>query len=399
MSVDGAIPFPSVQPALSGVRFFVTYHVEGDPITAQRRATDLCFEQTVELPEDLVPAGNIRHGVVGNIEDIDRGSSASRVVVSYAAETVGTEITQFLNVAFGNSSIKPGLRVLNIDLPHEMLRSFRGPRFGIAGLRDILGVPTRPLLCTALKPMGLSAADLAHRAYRFALGGIDMVKDDHGLADQPFAPFEERAARCADAVRMANRETGGTSLYVPNVTAAFPTLLERARRARALGAGGLLLAPALTGIDAVRVLAEDDSLGLPLLVHPAFAGAWTTSPTCGIDHGVYYGLLMRLAGADGTIFPSFGGRFAFSRDECQRIAASARRPMGHVRSIFPVPGGGIGTATVADALATYRRDVILLVGGGLLRLSSNLTEACTRLRATVDSAAEATAEAEADTHP
>jgi len=366
------------------VRFSVTYQVEGDPFTAERRAADLCLEQTVELPEDMVPTGSIRDGIVGRIEAIEGGALTSQVIVSYAAETVGTELTQLLNVAFGNSSIKPGLRVLNIDLPDAILRSFRGPRFGIAGLRDLLGAPARPLLCTALKPMGLSAVDLATLAYRFALGGMDVIKDDHGLADQPFAPFEERVARCAEAVRLANRETGGASLYVPNVTAAFPLLRERAGRARAVGAGGLLLAPALTGLDAVRTLADDDAIGLPLLVHPAFGGAWTTSPTCGMDHGVYYGLLMRLAGADGTIFPSFGGRFAFTRDECRGIARFATRAIGHLRAILPVPGGGIGAATLADAIAAYGRDVMLLVGGGLLRLSPDIAAGCARLRAMVD---------------
>ena len=107
-----------------------------------------------------------------------------------------------------------------------MLRSFRGPRFGRDGLRERLGVPTRPLLCTALKPLGLSPEGLAELAYRFALGGIDIIKDDHGLADQNFARFRDRVQRCAEAVARANRETGGRSIYVPNVTAPFDEILS-----------------------------------------------------------------------------------------------------------------------------------------------------------------------------
>ena len=94
-----------------------------------------------------------------------------------------------------------------------------GPRFGRAGIRALLDVADRPLLGTALKPMGLSAADLADLAYQLALGGVDIIKEDHGLTDQPFAPFDERVPRCAEAVALANRQTGYRCLYVPNITA------------------------------------------------------------------------------------------------------------------------------------------------------------------------------------
>ena len=137
----------------------------------------------------------------------------------------------------------------------------RGPRFGQAGLRALLGVPDRPLLCTAIKPMGLGPEALAELAYRLALGGIDLIKDDHGLADQPFCPFDERVPRCAAAVARANRETGRRVLYVPNVTAPALAISRRARLARDAGAGGLLFCPGLAGLDAMRALADDDDPG------------------------------------------------------------------------------------------------------------------------------------------
>ena len=37
-----------------------------------------------------------------------------------------------------------------------------------------------------------AADELAEIAYRCALGGADIVKDDHGLANQKTAPFRER---------------------------------------------------------------------------------------------------------------------------------------------------------------------------------------------------------------
>src|SRR2546429_3047031 len=116
---------------------------------------------------------------------------------------------QLLNLLFGNISLQSGVVVASIEWPLELLAALGGPRHGIAGLRELTGAPRRALLCTALKPLGVSATQLAERAYRFALAGIDLVKDDHSLSDQPPAPFRERVQRCQDAVERANRETGG----------------------------------------------------------------------------------------------------------------------------------------------------------------------------------------------
>lgn len=50
-----------------------------------------------------------------------------------------------------------------------------GPRFGVEGLRQLCGVCSGPLVCTALKPMGKCTAELAAIAYAFAKGGIRPV--------------------------------------------------------------------------------------------------------------------------------------------------------------------------------------------------------------------------------
>src|SRR5512143_1333908 len=241
---------PSVRVPLSGERLQAVYRLTGEQQLAWEKAQDLCLEQTVELPADLVPEGDIREEVVGRLDAFDAlATNRFQAVVSFAVETVGGELTQLLNVLFGNSSLKPGIRLERLDLPESLLRALPGPHFGGDGWRERLEVPQRPLLCTALKPMGLPPAALAELARQFALGGIDIIKDDHGLADQPFAPFRERVERCAEAVSRANRLTGYRCLYMANITG--EQALERALFARQAGAGALLVAPGLMGFDAI----------------------------------------------------------------------------------------------------------------------------------------------------
>ncbi len=371
----------SSSPSLfSGGRFPVTYRIFGTEKEARAKAADICIEQTVEFPADEVPEGIIRDHVFGRIESFERIDPESfAAVISYAAEIAAGELTQLLNVIFGNSSIKLGIRVEHLDFPGSLLEKFRGPRFGREGFRKLFNAPKRPLLATAVKPMGLSCAELADLAYRFALGGMDIIKDDHGLTDQCCSPFGERVKRCAEAVHRANRESGGSSIFIANITAPVREVLKRARIAKDAGAGGLMAAPGLIGFDLMREVADDDSIGLPVMTHPAFQGSFVTSRS-GMSHGVIFGQLARIAGADATVFPNFGGRFSFSREECKEIAAATAAPMGHLKPIFPAPGGGMSLERVPDMIETYGQDLIFLIGGGLFKHGPDLVENCRYFR-------------------
>jgi ribulose-bisphosphate carboxylase large chain len=364
----------------SGERFSVSYRIYGSEQDARAKAADICIEQTIEFPAECVGEGTIRDHVFGRIESFERHDDASfRANISYAVEIAAGELTQLLNVVFGNSSIKPGIRVEHLDLPAPVLDHYRGPRFGRKGLRKLLDIPSRPLLGTAIKPLGHTCEELADMAYRFALGGMDMVKDDHGLTDQCCSPFEERVKQCSEAVRKANSETGGGTIYIANVTAPNNEVMNRARFAKAAGARGLMIAPGLVGFDLLRELAEDDSIGLPILTHPALQGSFVTGQG-GMSHRVIFGQFARLAGADATIFPSFGGRFSFSREECAEIVQGTAEPMGHLKTIFPAPGGGMGLDRVPGMLEIYGRDLIFLIGGGLFKHGPDLVENCRHFR-------------------
>jgi ribulose-bisphosphate carboxylase large chain len=145
-----------------------------------------------------------------------------------------------------------------------------------------------------------------------------------------------------------------------------------------------MVAPGLIGFDLMRELADDDSIALPILTHPAMQGSFVTSSN-GMSHGVIFGRLARLAGADATIFPNFGGRFSFSREECKEIADATSAPMGHLKSIFPAPGGGMGLDRVPEMVETYGKDLIFLIGGGLFKHGPDLVENCRNFRMMVDS--------------
>jgi len=369
---------------VSGDRVNAVYEFTGDVADAAGRANALRVEQTIEFPADLVPDDDIQREIIGRIESLDTiGPDLARAEVSYAVETTGFELPQLLNVLFGNSSLLPGVKLVDVDLPLSLTERLGGPRFGIDGLREMFDAPTRPLLATALKPMGSPPERFAEMAYQLALGGVDMIKDDHSLANQPFAEYVARVRACSEAVRRANDQTGLSAIYMPSINAPLALLEERMRIALDAGAGGLLVLPGITGFDHMRDLASRSDVGVPIMGHPALLGGFVSSPTGGIAHGVLYGKWMRYAGADLSIFPNYGGRFSFSPEACTEIAEACREPIDGVAPIFPSPGGGMTRDRIDEIVDFYGNDVALLIGGDLHR-GESLEKTAAAFRASIE---------------
>jgi ribulose-bisphosphate carboxylase large chain len=96
--------------------------------------------------------------------------------------------------------------------------------------------------------------------------------------------------------------------------------------------------------------------------------------TSGLSHHALFGQIVRLAGADGTIYPNFGGRFSFSRQECMNIVKGTEISMGNLKPIFPCPAGGMSLSSVPESLKVYGNEVAFLIGGGLFKKGPDLIE-------------------------
>jgi ribulose-bisphosphate carboxylase large chain len=361
-------------------RFSVRYRIEAaDEAEARARALDVALEQTLEVPRDAVPKGYVEDVMLGRLERLAAEDGAFVAEISYSDDDIGGDFLQLLNIVFGNSSIKPGIKALSMTLSDGIAAICPGPRFGAEGLRRQAGIEGGPLIMSAIKPVGLATRDLARLAHDFALGGMHYVKDDHGLASQSTSPFAERLKACIEAVAEANARTGGKCLFVPNVTAAGGRTYENAMRAREAGAGAVMLAPALAGMDIAYQLSRDPDFGLPVITHPAFGGANVVGGHCGFSHALYYGQISRLMGTDAVVFPNFGGRFGFTRDECLSIARAGLDPFGALGPTLPAPGGGMSIDKVDEMKSVYGDDIMYLVGGALLRAPEGVVSATRRL--------------------
>jgi len=347
-------------------RVLVTYRVRAAAADIEAVAESLALEQSVETPRDVVRDAFVRDEVLGRVESIrSLDAEYHEVTLALSATTMGGDVAQTLNMLYGNSSLHAHVELIDARFPADFVRHFARPRFGIEGLRALCNAYDRPLTCAALKPQGLPVEALAELCYRFALGGVDLIKDDHGLADQTYSPFDARVRACQQAVLRANRETGRNTLYAPSMVGNPASLYAQARLLREEGVGAALVAPALIGMPVFEELVAAH-LQVPVIAHPAYAGAARVAPA------FLLGRLFRLFGADAVIYPNYGGRFAYSEAECRAIADNARAPWTGVRSALPVPAGGMTVARVPELVGCYGNEVMLLIGGSLLQAGDAL---------------------------
>ncbi len=372
-------------------RFCITYRICADDLAdAQARAEGIALEDTVEIPRDVVPAGYIEDVVLGRVEAVEAVADGIYLgTVSYHIDAVGRELPQLLNVILGNASILKGVKAVALQPDAALRNRFPGARFGAEGLRRLTRRQTGGYVCPVIKPQGSSTATLAELCYRTAVAGADIVKEDHGLANQDAAPFRERVPACAEAVARANAARAATgdvtrALYFANIGGHGDEVRELAYFAKRSGADGILLIPGLFGFDAMNRLAQDKDFGLPIMAHPSHLGPYVLSPDFGYGHGFLFGDLMRLSGADISVFPNHGGRFGFSAAECQEIVHATRRVGGPGRAILPSPGGGMSIDRLPDMRALYGDDCVYLLGGSLLRFGAKVGDAIRQMRDALD---------------
>ncbi len=351
-----------MHPAIEAV-----YHVRCDARSVEDRARAIAVEQSVEMPVEAIDDDFVRAEIVGRVAAIHEISGGRfEVRIRLAGETVGADAGQLINMLFGNTSLHADVALHDVELPGELVAAFGGPRHGLHELRGRVGASARALTCSALKPQGLPAGKLAELAQRFAQGGIDYIKDDHGLADQAYSPFAARVEAIVAALRGTGQSGGSGTRYVPSLSGDLDAMRRQLAIAHGAGIDAVMVAPMILGLSNFHQLVREHP-DMAFIAHPTLAGAAIAPP-------LLFGKLFRMLGADAVIFPNHGGRFGYSPETCRRLAVTALQDWHGLRPCVPVPAGGMTRDRVPEMLDFYGVDIMLLIGGALLEAGAQLAE-------------------------
>ena len=290
------------------------------------------------------------------------------------------------------------LRLNDIKFPKELISSFKGPQYGIQGVRDLTGVHGRPLVGTIVKPkLGLVVRDHAKVAYDSWLGGCDVVKDDENLSSQKFNPFEERVIETIEKRDRAESETGEKKVYLINVTAEVELMKKRAQFVEDVGGRYMMIDILTTGWSSLQTMRD---AGFKLIIHAHRAGhaAFTRSHVHGINMLVL-ARVARLLGVDQLHVGTAVGKMAETKAEVLANKEACVEPMGDIKPVLPVASGGLHPGMVPKLVEYFGNDTVIQAGGGIHGHPDGTVKGAKALRQAVDAAvARITLEEYAKTH-
>jgi len=111
--------------------------------------------------------------LVGYFE-IPTGNPSRRMAVVQLAFPIDAwidNVPMLLSIAGNCFAYSPKLRLLDVFIPENLLARFKGPKFGVPGLRKAPNVPERPLSLHIIKPkMGMTPQQVADQCYQTAPG-------------------------------------------------------------------------------------------------------------------------------------------------------------------------------------------------------------------------------------
>jgi len=278
---------------------------------------------------------------------------------------------------FGMKDVR-NLRLYDIHWPEKLMKSFRGPLYGIPGVRAILNTPERPLCGTIVKPkLGLNEKEHSKVAYDAWSGGIDIVKDDENLSSQSFNNFNKRITQTLKMRDKAEKETGEEKVYMPNITADVETMIKRAEHVRDEG-GEYVMVDILTvgwsGLQRIREVTQD--LKLAIHAHRAMHGALTRNRKHGISM-IAIADIARIIGVDQIHIGTGVGKMSEKKEEVKNTADEISKGFlmekdhimseqwRYVKPVFPVCSGGLYPGVVDKLVKLLGNDIIIQAGGGI----------------------------------
>ena len=278
---------------------------------------------------------------------------------------------------FGMKGVN-NLRLEDVKWPKLIIKSFRGPQFGVEGIRKFMKIKERPLLGSVPKPkVGMNTKEHCNTAYDIWYGGLDLLKDDENLSNQKFNRFEKRLNGCMKIRDRVEKETGERKSYLINITSETKEMIKRAKLVKDYGNEFVMvdiLTAGFSGFQTIRNECQD--LKLAIHAHRAFHSTFTRNPRHGVSMLVVADVA-RLIGADNLHIGTVFGKLVSPEEEVINLEDEIQKKFvkdGKNRlsenwydkkRMFAVSSGGLYPSLIPKIIKILGKDIILQVGGGV----------------------------------
>ena len=316
------------------------FYVETDELSLVEAAGGVAAESSIGTWTELTTTKPYVEKLAARVFNIKGNNiSVAYPIELFEPDNMPNILSSIAGNVFGLRALK-NLRLNNIHLPPELVRSFKGPKYGVDGIRKLLNVEDRPFVGTIIKPkLGLKTNDHAKVAYEAWVGGCDIVKDDENLSSQRFNPFQDRIVATIEMRDLAEEETGEKKVYMPNITSETKEMLKRAQFVKDHGGKYIMIDILTCGFSALQTVREQD-IGLVIHAHRAGHAAFTKNPKHGISMRVI-AKTVRIIGVDQLHVGTVVGKMSETREEVSENCEALRTELHGLKKVLPVASGGL----------------------------------------------------------
>jgi ribulose-bisphosphate carboxylase large chain len=175
-------------------------------------------------------------------------------------------------------------RLLNLNIPEAVLKSFPGPAYGSVDIRARTGFAAdQPAFGTILKPTAGITPDDVERLVGEVAGSplLMFIKEDEDLyPNLDYSPVVERTRRAVKAIERVKAQRGGLGLvYAPHVSGAPGEIVDTVHAVLEAGATGVMFSQTYAGGTVRQVREATKHLPNPPAIygHNAGIGVYTRS--------------------------------------------------------------------------------------------------------------------------
>ena len=372
------------------------FNVEPNKLTIKQAAATVALESSVGTWTDVHEKKYVNK-IAAKVFSI----KGNKIKIAYPQElfekgNAPNILSSIAGNIFGMKAVK-NLRLEDIQIPNDILNSFKGPKYGIKGIRKMMKIKSRPLVGTIVKPkLGLKTKDHTDIAYQAWQGGCDVVKDDENLSSQKFNKFENRLTKCLEVADKAKSQTGEEKAYLINVTAETNKMIERAQSVQDQGGKYVMIDIVTSGFSALQTL-RDANFKMAIHAHRAMHGAFTRNPKHGISMLVI-AKLCRLIGMDQLHIGGIVGKMYEGKKEVTSVGEEIEQQIvtesifkhrlqedwHDLKPMLAVCSGGLSPLTVRPLIHAMGRDIVIQAGGGVHGHPDGTVAGAKALRQAVD---------------